>query len=68
MRIVLNFKGLREEDVEKFISLFKWKSWSYSASDEELTVEVKDFFPSEVLKRLKELRLEEEMEAKVAER
>ena len=64
MRVVLNFKGLEEADIEKIISLFKWKSWSHRASDDELTVEVevKDFFPSEVLKRLRKVRLKEEME------
>jgi len=64
MRVVLNFKGLTERDIEKFIKDFKWKSWTYHRLNEELSVEVepKDFFPSEVLPRLKEVKLEEEEE------
>ena len=70
MRVVLNFKGLSEKDIEKFIKNFKWKSWSYHHLNEELGIEVepKDFFPSEVLPRLGEIRLkEEEEEARVKE-
>ena len=62
MRVVLDFKGLSERDVEKFIRHFKWKSWSYHYLDEELSVEIelKDFFPSGVLERLKRVEVEEE--------
>jgi len=70
MRVILNFKGLSEKDIEKFIKNFKWKSWSYHHLNEELSIEVepKDFFPSEVLPRLGEIRLkEEEEEARVKE-
>jgi len=70
MRVVLNFKGLTERDIEKFIKDFKWKSWTYHRLNEELSVEVgpKDFFPSEVLPRLKEVKLEgEEEEARLKE-
>ena len=64
MRVVLNFKGLSEKDIEEFVRLFKWKSWTYHRLNEELSggVEPKDFFPSEVLPRLKEVKLEEEEE------
>ena len=62
MRVVLDFKGLSEKDVEKFNRHFKWKSWSYHHLNEELSVEVelKDFFPPEVLERLKRVEIEEE--------
>jgi len=61
MRIVLDFKGLSGKDIEKFIKDFKWKSWTYHRLNEELSIEVepKDFFPSEVLPRLKDVKLEE---------
>jgi len=70
MRVVLDFKGLSEKDIEKFIKDFKWKSWTYHRLNGELSIEVepKDFFPSEVLPRLGEIRLkEEEEEARVKE-
>ena len=62
MRVILDFKGLSERDVEKFIRHFKWKSWSYHHLDEELSVEIelKDFFPNGVLERLKRVEVEEE--------
>jgi len=64
MRVVLDFKGLSEKDTEKFIKDFKWKSWTYHRLNEELSIEVepKDFFSSEVLSRLREIRLKEEEE------
>jgi len=69
MRVVLDFKGLSEKDIEKFIKNFKWKSWTYHCLNEELSIEVepKDFFSSEVLPRLKEIRLKEREEARVKE-
>jgi len=69
MKVVLNFKGLSERDIEKFVRHFKWRSWSHSTSDEELSVEVnlKDFFPSEVLERVKRIEVEEETEARARE-
>ena len=69
MRVVLDFKGLSEKDIEKFIKNFKWKSWTYHCLNEELSIEVepKDFFSSEVLPRLKEIRLKEGGEARVKE-
>jgi len=62
MRVILDFKGLSEKDIEKFIKDFKWRAWGYSVSDNELSVEVelKDFFPSEVLERVKRIEVEEE--------
>ena len=66
----MDFKGLSEKDIEKFIKNFKWKSWTYHCLNEELSIEVepKDFFSSEVLPRLKEVKLEgEEEEARLKE-
>ena len=62
MRVILDFKGLSEKDIEKFIKDFKWRAWGYCVSDNELSVEVelKDFFPSEALERVKRIEVEEE--------
>lgn len=61
MRVVLDFKDLSERDIENYLSYFNWKSWSYYHLNEELSIEVelKDFFPSEVLERLKSIEIEE---------
>jgi len=60
MIIVIDFKGLSERDVEKFVQLFKWKSWCYNALDEELVIEVdaEDVFPR-IAKRLKRIAVGE---------